>query len=206
MTYEEVAVLNTKNLIRSIDFMLEMSSKGIHLHDLGFGDAIDNYMRTKIYNDDGYSLTIDYVYCENPFIRVKIKQPNTGFESVVCSIYTSYRDSRYELNNSVLFNKSTKSSTITVENDSNHFHSTYIDSNGNHHQSKINLADEAEVFQYSLVGEVPDYLFDIGHEMKKLLHKSCYVNRIAINYGTVNLDLCIRDLRAEYDARRSSKT
>jgi hypothetical protein len=122
----------------------------------------------------------------------------------VCYMTTAYKDSRFELDNYIIYNECSRDLYIIIEEESPHYVLKHISTANNILTSTVNINDEAEVFQYSVVGGVPLYLLDIAKNMRKLLHKSHNVNKLTLKCNFLKFDLGIRNLRDEYDARTSS--
>jgi hypothetical protein len=82
MTQEEATLLNSTNIINSMDFMLEMSAKGIHMMDLGFKNANYNIIEDQMVMEDSAKLGRTYMYATEPSIYVNLQN-----QKIVCTTH-----------------------------------------------------------------------------------------------------------------------
>lgn len=214
MNSTEAAEINIPRMLNAMEFMIKMSTKGIHLDSLGFAlNRIDNTnaqtltqtLTQRFFNDNDRSyLKTDYNYKSQPTIKTTF----TGQLDALAYCGTRYMGNiRGFKSNLISYDYRSKEFAIKVEDHNNPiFTVTHKIEPGNVPTEHINdINDEAEMFQYSLTNTVvPDIVFDTARRMMKLIQISEHVDAIDLRMSSVIIDLEFKDLEEEFNRKQSS--
>lgn len=208
MNYIEAAEINVPRVLNNIEFMIGMSTKGIHLDCLGFeferfNDTNGQKFEQKQFDDDmdRWTLKTDYIYKAQPKIF-------TLFRGQANSLM--YCDTRFIgmirglKSNVISYDYRDKEWAIKVEDPNAHFTITHKVKPGDVYTDRIeDINDEGEMFQYSVLNTViPDIVFDSARRMLKLINMSPNVDAMTLRTDAVIVDLEYRDLKEEFDRKQ----
>lgn len=210
MDYIEAAEINAPRILNAMEFMLKMSTKGIHLDCIGFVferfEGINGQVLSQRTFDEGKDsrayLKTDYNYKAQPSIKTIF----SGSPNAIMYVSTRYMGTiRGFKSNLISYDYRDKEWAIKVEDHHNPiFTVTHKVEPGNVFTDHIeDINDEAGMFQYSLVNtDVPDVVFETARRMMELVQISEHVDAMTIRMDGVMVDLEYKDLEAEFNRKQ----
>ena len=210
MNYIEAAEINAPRILNAMEFMLKMSTKGIHLDSIGFVlERFENFngqqLTQRIFDEDDNSrvyVKTDYIYKAQPIIKTIFSGQAPPMAYVGTRYHGPIRGFKANL---LSFDYRTKEFALKIEDHSNPILTiTHKVEPGNLYTDHINdIHDEAELFQYSLTcTEIPDIVFDSAKRLMQLIQISPQVDAIDLRMTPVIVDLEYKDLEAEFNRKQ----
>lgn len=210
MNSTEAAEINVPRMLNAMEFMINMSTKGIHLDCLGFvfnrfENTNGQILTQRFFNDNDRSyLKTDYNYKSQPTIKTTF----TGQIDALAYCGTRCMGNiRGFKSNLISYDYRSKEFAIKVEDHNNPiFTVTNKIEPGNIPTDHINdINDEAEMFQYSLTRPaITDIVFDTARRMMQLVQISEHVDAMDFRMSSVIIDLELKDLEEEFKRKQSS--
>lgn len=206
MSREEAALINFTNMINSIAFMAESYKNDVDLSFLDF--QLRRYPLDLMNKSGGYSLKTThflddeddkpshenfYVYSDMPRIG-SYMYPKTDHLASINTYSITLQDGKPENIISVGFWEP-ETWMIRIE----HCSTEFIIKNERGQNELIDISDEAQLFQYSLMNPTfPDFLTKIAYEGIGLILLSEKYNKIIMKSSGCIVDLGIKDFTKEF--------
>lgn len=207
MTHEEAGIINCIKVLKALKFMIKMSTHGISLDDIGFKNTqlYGSTKKVETYSDDMLLHTTTYTYCSNPSIVTKFGDSG-GYPTFISATTNFVGDVRHHRFNHIIYDEHTKDWKIRLEVPEPKFHISIDPGDCTEiRTARIDLSDEGEVFQYSLMEtNFPMFTVQAALEGITMLRMKPGLDDIVINGGSVVVDLGILDLEEEYKKKQTS--
>lgn len=216
MTNEEATILNFDKLTSSIKFLLEIYKHGTLLDSLDFNDINDEH--SELYGhitDTLCFLKTDkceivkntftrntYLYNILPRIGSYMTHLNGDIAYNLAAFETYHINPSNDNVNMIVYNTNFNEWMIRIENKSSEFilKLESFPSSKNNIEYTIDIADEAAMFQYSLVNtDIPDYIYNIALRAHRMFDDTLFANKFLLKNSGCIVDLRILDLKEEYD-------